>query len=75
MYKRGDITLQAKRLGLRPKTLLEKRRLKRVLVIPQYTDIEIYLLKNFNYKHCAEFIKHKSLNALKIKQWRLKRIK
>lgn len=39
--------------------------------IPNYTEMGLYLLQNFNYRLCAEFIKHKSLNALKIKQWRL----
>lgn len=75
MYQRGEITNQAKRLGIRPKTLLEKRRKKRQLVIPQYTEMELFLLENFDYKHCAKIITHKSINALKIKQWRMKRTK
>ena len=75
MYKRGDITKQAKEQDIRPKTMLEDRRKKGKLVVPQYTETELFLLNNFDYKHCATIIKHKTLNALKIKQWRIRRIK
>lgn len=71
MYKRGDITKEAKKIGVNTKTHFERRRKRGVVVMPRYTETEIYLLMNFDYRACKPFISHKSLNALKIKQWRL----
>ncbi len=39
---------------------------------PNYTEMECYLLSNFSVNACAQFIPHKSKNALKIKGWRLR---
>lgn len=37
-----------------------------------YTETETYLLENFPARQCAQFIPHKSLNAIKIKQSRIR---
>ena len=73
MYERGKIKQIADKLNLKQNTLSERFRREGVKVMPHYTSMEIYMLENFHYTACAPFIKHKSLNALKIKQWRLTR--
>ncbi len=39
--------------------------------IPNYTEMEIYMLQNFPVNICAPFIPHKTFNALKIKKSRI----
>jgi hypothetical protein len=41
--------------------------------IPDYSEMEDYMLLNFPAKLCAQFIPKKTLNALKIKQCRLRK--
>ena len=74
-YKRGDITKEAKKIGIDKDFYIQRLTRHKIKHIPRYSDTEIYLLENFDYKHCAKYIPHKSLNALKIKQWRLKKDK
>ena len=72
-YKRGDLTNDAKRIGIDRDLYISRLNTKGIKHIPRYSDTEIYMLENFDYKICAQHIKHKSLNALKIKQWRLRK--
>lgn len=61
----------AERLNKKPKTVSEYLRKRGLKKCPNYTEMEIYMLANFSVKHCANFITHKSINALKIKKWRI----
>lgn len=56
-----------------PKAVAEWLRTHGMKKCPNYTEMEIYLLSNFKAKYCQQYIPHKTLNALKIKQCRLKR--
>lgn len=38
---------------------------------PRYTEMENYIILNFNPKSCSEILTHKTLNAIKIKRSRL----
>lgn len=59
-------------IGKRAKTVSEYLRRRGLKKCQNYTDTEIYILLHFDIKVCKQFIQHKSLNALKIKKWRLK---
>ena len=71
-YKEMPIAQIAKELDRNPDTVNNWLRTHGYRKCPNYTEMEIYLLLNFSFDHCHQIIKHKSRNALKIKQWRLK---
>lgn len=55
-----------------PKAVAEWLRTHGLRKCPNYTENETYLLANFPASQCQPFIPHKSLNALRIKQWRIR---
>jgi len=72
-YKKKDYLSIARQIGKKPDqvfALLSRNHIKK---IPNYTEMETYILQNFPVKVCAQFIPHKTINALKIKQCRLRK--
>lgn len=63
----------AEHLNKNPKTVAEWLRRHGLTKCSNYTEMELYMLSNFSAKHCLQFIPHKSLNALKIKQCRIRK--
>jgi len=70
-YKKGDLKEKAIELGINQDTLTARFRSKGIIHIPNYTEMEIFILSNFHWRICIDFIPHKSPNALKTKQHRL----
>jgi len=60
-------------IGKKPKTVAAWLANRGLLKRPNYTETEIYILQNFHVHNCAQFIPNKSINALKIKQCRLRK--
>lgn len=63
----------AEQLNKSPKAVAEWLRKRGLKKCPNYTETEVYLLANFSVKHCSQFIKNKSINALRIKQCRIRK--
>lgn len=72
-YRHKTIIEIAKYLEKNPKSIYEFLRRRKLHKNRRYTENEEYLLNNFTVDAAKEFIPNKSLNALKLKQWRLKR--
>ena len=70
-YKEKPITDIATELQRSPKSIYNWLNRRKLLKRPRYSEMEIYMLQNFPVKTVAQFIPHKSVNALKIKKSRL----
>lgn len=69
--KHSDIAAE---IGKSPKAVSQWLRIHGFQKCPNYTEMETYLLANFTASHCLAFIPHKSINALKIKQCRMRQL-
>lgn len=72
-YKHLPITEIAKDINRNPKAVYEWLRKTGYKKRPRYSEMECFLLLNYNINACKQVIPYKSLNALRIKQWRLRK--
>lgn len=72
-FKKEPYSAIAQKTGISEKAISRIVRTHGLAKCPDYTETEEYILIHFHVLLCAPFIPHKTINALKIKQSRLRR--